>query len=356
MSKLMPLCVLSLAAAATAARPAAQQESDADRRSLTSKVLAGYRPTPADGEGAAARVAAVEALIDALPEERWTELILPLDHAERSNWTNVPPRADELGLRLGDCDETGLRAAFDLLATVLSPAGYLRMQHILLADDRLLRGGRPRVGFGAENFWLVIFGEPAVDGEWGLQLDGHHIALNLSFKGEKMTMSPTFLGAQPARYLIGIDSTVEPLAGPVAAAVELAGSLTTDQRSIALVAAKRGRNVAAAGKDGFVPEREGLACSELDESQRALVLGLAESVIRDLPKDVADARMEELSAEIDEMHFSWRGPTAPKSDVSFRLQGPSLILEYACQDLGGDPLDHLHLMVRNPKNEYGAGF
>ena len=32
---------------------------------------------------------------------------------------------------------------------------------------------------------------------------------------------------------------------------------------------------------------------------------------------------------------------------------PSLIIEYACQDLGGNPLDHLHTMYRDPTNEYG---
>ena len=42
--------------------------------------------------------------------------------------------------------------------------------------------------------------------------------------------------------------------------------------------------------------------------------------------------------------------------VSYRLQGPSLLVEYACQNLGGDPLDHLHAMYRDPTNEYGAGF
>ena len=33
-----------------------------------------------------------------------------------------------------------------------------------------------------------------------------------------------------------------------------------------------------------------------------------------------------------------------------------MIIEYACQDLGGRPLNHLHSMYRNPENEYGAAF
>ena len=48
------------------------------------------------------------------------------------------------------------------------------------------------------------------------------------------------------------------------------------------------------------------------------------------------------------------GPPKKKGDFSYRLQGPSLIIEYAGQDLGGDPHDHLHSMYRDPTNEYGA--
>lgn len=356
MSHALPLlAVLSLSAAAAASLRGATQDAKGDFPSLASRVLTEYEPEPDGGEGAKGRVAAAEALIAALPEARRAELLLPLDDPERARWTNVPPRADEEGLRLGDCDEAGLRAACDLLATVLSPEGYERARDIVLADDRLLRNGRPRVGFGAENFWLVLFGTPSKDGAWGLQLDGHHIALNLSFHGERMTMSPTFLGAQPAKFKRKGD-TVEPLASPVSAAFALIGSLDDEQRSAAIVAERRGSNVAAAGKDGFVPGREGLDCSGLTEAQTELALGLAENVLSMLPTGVATSRLEQLGAETGDMHFSWSGPTAPGSDVSFRLQGPTLLLEFACQDLGGDPLQHLHLMIRNPVNEYGAAF
>ncbi|MEM9379706.1 MAG: DUF3500 domain-containing protein [Planctomycetota bacterium] len=361
MSELLPLGVFfGIAAAATLAGPEPEPPRTAPGPSLVSRVLADYAPAPAaaatDGpeDHAAARVAAVTALLAKLPDERRAELLLPLDDDERSNWTNVPPGRDEEGLRLGDCGEEQLHAVCDLLATVLSEDGYARSRDILLGDDLLLRDGRPRPGFGAENYWLVLFGEPAVGGEWGLQLDGHHLALNLSFDGAAMTMSPTFLGAQPSRFERG-DSVAEPLAGAVAAAFALVGALTDEQRGVAVVGEQRGGNVAGAGRDGFVPAREGLPLSEVDASVRAKALAILDGVIGDLPEPAARARRAALADELSEMHFSWRGPTAPGSDVSFRLQGPTILLEYACQDLGGDPLDHLHLMYRDPTNEYGAG-
>ena len=77
-------------------------------------------------------------------------------------------------------------------------------------------------------------------------------------------------------------------------------------------------------------------------------------MVRDLPEPHATRRMAALEAEIDAMHFAWSGPIAAGSDMSYRVQGPSLIFEFAGQDLGGDPLDHLHAMFRDPTNEYGA--
>ena len=54
------------------------------------------------------------------------------------------------------------------------------------------------------------------------------------------------------------------------------------------------------------------------------------------------------------MSFSWWGPTLEEGDFSYRIQGPTIIIEYAGQDLGGDPHNHLHSMYRDPTNEYGA--
>ena len=85
-------------------------------------------------------------------------------------------------------------------------------------------------------------------------------------------------------------------------------------------------------------------------------MSLLDEYVSDMPKEIAAKRLEELQKELPEMHFSWSGPTPHKSDMSYKIQGPSLIVEYACQSLGGDPLNHVHAMYRNPTNEYGKQF
>lgn len=338
-----------LVAAALVAAATATQETET-QVSLTSATYLAYEPETRTG--IEARVAAAKALFEAVSDEKRAELRFELDDPEWANWTNLPTGEDEPGLRLGDCTEAELRAAFDLLATLLSPTGYARVRDIVLADDRLLRNGRPRTGFGAENFWLCVFGDPSKDERWGIQFDGHHLGLNIWVDGDVVSMSPSFLGAQPARFERGKER-VAPLGDIQTAAYEIAGSLTDEQKGVAVVGAKRGANAAAAGKDGVVPEVEGIACSALGSPQRKLVLGLIAQVVRFLPTDVAESRAKELARELDDMHFSWRGPTDDGADASYRLQGPTLLIECAGQNLGGDPTQHLHLMYRGFDREYG---
>jgi hypothetical protein len=74
-------------------------------------------------------------------------------------------------------------------------------------------------------------------------------------------------------------------------------------------------------------------------------------------ESAAAARMSELKADINETWFAWSGPTtaAPGSNITayYRIQGPHLVIEYAPQQLGGDPALHVHTMYRDPTNDYG---
>jgi len=84
-----------------------------------------------------------------------------------------------------------------------------------------------------------------------------------------------------------------------------------------------------------------------------MLLSLVSQWVNDLPPKQAGVRLTQIKSEIDEMKFAWKGSRKKGSDVSYTIQGPSLIIEYACQDLGGNPLDHIHTMYRDPTNEYG---
>ena len=68
---------------------------------------------------------------------------------------------------------------------------------------------------------------------------------------------------------------------------------------------------------------------------------------------VAKVKMEEMKKNIDDTWFAWSGPTEKDRAAYFRVQGPTVFIEYAPQRLGGDPTNHIHTIYRDPTNEYG---
>lgn len=326
----------------------------AGHASLVSKVLATFAPEGAEDADPAFMAKAAESFLASLSEPRRKQASFPYEDPERQDWTNVPPGTDEGGVRLGDCTEAELQAACGLLAAVLSDGGYAKVCNILLADDLLLRDGKPRRGFGAENFWLSIFGTPDSKQAWALQLDGHHLALNMTFQGKAIGLSPTFWGVQPAQFeRAGVAH--EPMADESAMAYALLCSLNEEQLAQALVAPRRAGMQTAAGRDGFIPEQGGLPCKDLEPDQRNLLTNVLGLYLSMLPPAHAKLRLGQLLHGVNGMSFSWSGPAEHPADVSYRIQGAEIILEYACQDIGGEPLQHLHAMYRNPTREYQAG-
>ena len=321
--------------------------------SLPSKVLSNYKPEIARDRTSESLVKSAATFLSSLNKELRSQAALPYDSAEKSKWTNVPPRGPQGGVRLGDLNQSQIKAALNLLSTVLSEQGYQKAINIPLADDRLLRNGERRPGFGAEDYWLAIFGKPSTKKPWGLQFDGHHIAINLAFHGDRMSMSPTFIGTQPREFQLGKDKII-PMSSEAPLGLKLYKSLNDAQKKSSTIGGKRANLVAAAGKDGIVPKPLGVSCKGFNDAQREALLDVIKVYVGDLPEPYLKHRIKELSAEINKMSFAWWGPAVAKGDFSYRIQGPSLIIEYAGQDLGGDPHDHLHSMYRDPTNEYGS--
>ena len=321
--------------------------------SLPSEVFSNYTPQAPETHSPDAMAAQAQAFLDSLNDDLRGQAALPYDSIEKSRWTNVPPRGPQGGVRLGDLSESQLKLAFDLLATVLSPQGYAKARGIPLADDRLLRNGERRPGFGAEDYWLAIICAPSAETPWAIQFDGHHLAINLAFHGDGMSLSPTFIGTQPREFELD-QNTVEPMAGKDAAGLAFLRTLSEAQQGEAILGKKRGNLVAGAGRDGVVPDAVGVSCENLDEAQKAALMKVIQLYVNDLPEPFSTKRLKELDGEIDRMTFAWWGPVEDDGDYSYRIQGPTLIIEFAGQDLGGDPHDHLHSMYRDPTNEYGA--
>ena len=85
--------------------------------------------------------------------------------------------------------------------------------------------------------------------------------------------------------------------------------------------------------------------------QKAL-LALIRTRIGIINDTAAAKRMAEIQANLARTYFAWSGPTTNGSAAYWRIRGPTLVIEYAPQQIGGSPTNHIHAMYRHPTNDY----
>jgi hypothetical protein len=189
-----------------------------------------------------------------------------------------------------------------------------------------------------------------------LQFGGHHLALNITIIGERGILTPTLTGAQPGLYTLN-GKTVRPLGQESDKALALLNSLDDNQRKQAILSFRLADLVLGPGQDGKTIQPEGLKASDMNDKQRAALLDVVAEWAGIVHENAAAARMAELKADINDTWFAWSGPAtaAPGSNITayYRIQGPHLVIEYAPQQMGGDPALHIHTMYRDPANDYG---
>ena len=313
-------------------------------------------PAPAivvDADADAAAVDAANAFLDALTSDQRAAAVLPFDSPLRPNWSNLPPGLtpfEHNGVRIGDLDAMQTELMHDFLRAALSPDGYAKVVGIVGAEDALAAtSGRQ---LSADNYWLAFFGEPSVDDPWGWQFGGHHLAVNVTVIDGRSYLSPTLVAIQPATYEAeGV--TVAPLAGEVQAGLALMHALGDTQRAAARV--QRPNELwAGAGKDGVLPPLEGSRVSDWSDAQQTLLLDAVALWVGLLPAASAEARLGEIAADLADITFAWNGDVDAGRPIYYRIQGPTLIIEFATQSRSGGDSAHYHSIYRDPTNEYGA--
>jgi hypothetical protein len=301
-------------------------------------------------------VASAQALLATLDEAGRQKVQFPFDSPQKARWSNFPsPMFQRAGLRLKDLTPTQRAAVTSLLSVALSPSGYRKVADIMHGDEVLRQtdGGRgPRGGgasFGEDEYYLAFVGSPSLSTPWMLQFGGHHLAINLTLKGAQATMAPSLTGAQPATYTVE-GRTVRPLGRENDAAFALVNALDASQRAQAILAYRVPDLVLGPGQDGRTIQPEGIRAASLSAAQQAQLWDVVREWVGIVNDSFAEPRMAELRANVRDTYFAWSGPTTNGAAAYFRIQGPTLVIEYAPQN----GVDHIHTIYRDPTNDYGA--
>jgi hypothetical protein len=318
-----------------------------------------------DGEApapAAKAVTAANKFLQSLDDRLRAKATFAFDSPKRSGWSNLPPSfVPRNGVRMGELSKDQRAAAMEVVAAVTSKAGYQKVLDIIAGDDVLARGGgkgkkggkggkgkKGGLGFGFDNFYLAFFGKPSATEPWLVEFGGHHLALNVTVVGKEFVLTPTLTCAQPSSFERD-GKTVRPLGVEVDTAFQLMGSLDGKQREQAILKNRVRDLLLGPGRDGKGLQPDGLKGADMNDKQRALLVDLAGAWVTILPEPFARPRMEQIKADIKETYFAWSGATAEGSVAYFRVQGPTVVIEYAPQGT----TDHIHTIVRELGNDYG---
>lgn len=293
--------------------------------------------------------------------EKDTVLFDWTDTVQKQRWSNLPPRGfTRAGLMWGDLNEAQQNAWLAIMQASLSTEGYNRVLAMWGADDaNATQTGQSNL-FGKQYYNLALIGTPSDTGPWMWQFGGHHLAVNATIAGGRVSMTPSFVGSEPATYSDAAGNTVRPLGDIEDESFALINSLDDTQKQAAILGSTPINLVLGAGQDGKTIAPEGLPITQMTAEQRAAALTLIGHYTGLVDDADAAARMTEIKSAPSQTYFAWYGPTTAGSAAYFRFTAPTLVIEYAPQ---GDPRGdrtpttaHIHGIYRDPTNEYGAKY
>ncbi len=113
------------------------------------------------------------------------------DTAERTRWHwTTPGGFPRNGLPLRDMAKDQRDAALALLQASVSDKGFTKALNIMTLQNDL--------GNDPEMYYVTVFGTPDSTGSgqpWSWRFEGHHYSRHFTVVGDKVTMTPFFLGA-----------------------------------------------------------------------------------------------------------------------------------------------------------------
>lgn len=320
--------------------------------------------------------AAIDILAALTPDQRAKAVLNFDDHPARTFWHYTP--IERQGLPLNQMDYPQQRLVQRLVSLGLSRGGYVTAATIMGLETTLdfLEGWTfPLPGRDARWYYLSFFGTPDAQAPWGWKFEGHHISLNYTMlKGQIISPTPTFFGANPAEAPLGLTGKLRPLGAEEDLARELIHELNPEQRAAATIAAEAPTDMVTTNRpqlvSGFLPVTsdrtlalevsgalrysetpQGLAAAAMQPGQQEILHTLLKHYLHRLPDVVAEVEGQKLVGRLGEVHFAWAGGIEKGQPHYYRLQGSQQLIEY---DNTQNNANHIHSVWRDPQDDFGA--
>ena len=281
--------------------------------------------------------------LNLLDESQRTKTSYAFNDPELTRWHwTTPGNFPRNGLPLREMQTSQRDAAFALLQVSQSAYGLQKSLDIISLQNDL--------GNDPELYYITVFGTPGVE-PWGWRWEGHHLSRRFNIVNEKLSVTPFFLGAWPTVNNAGLKA----MEREEWAARELVSSLDDSQRAVAIFQQDApGRHFTQ--NDAYVSPLEniGIAASNLNVDQQALITEIIHKYLDTLPDIIAAPHLERLQiAGIENITFAWAGPLESQRPHYYRMQGPTFLLEH---DNSRNRGTHIHSVWRDFAEDFGQTF
>lgn len=297
--------------------------------------------------------------------------MLDFTDTSRLKWNNLPVglRA-RVGTSIGNMNDDQRKLVHRILSASLSSQGYLKATSVMHLDELINRFYDSlyykkgiddttytfvkNLLWSPKNYFFAFFGAPT-DHQWGFKLEGHHLSINFTFVGDQISVTPFFIGTDPAEYLNSEYAGLRVLGQEEDLGLKLINALTADQKKKAIMSEEVPADIITAAESGKrLVDYWGIKGLELDKKQKAIMLYIIREFVFNLEYDKAVIEYDKiLKAGIDQIYFGWIGGQEEKEAHYFILNGPGFLIEF---DNNGGPrksANHIHAIWREKGNENG---
>jgi hypothetical protein len=294
---------------------------------------------------------AAKNFLAALSDEQRAKATFELKDDERLNWHFIP--RERKGLPIKEMTSAQRALANALLSSGLSYRGYFKASTIMSLEQILkdMEQGKGPVR-DPERYFFTIFGKPESHGTWGWRVEGHHLSLNFTLSGDKVAVTPSFMGTNPAEVKEGPRKGLRVLGTEEDLARKLVKSLDQKLLQTALYTNKAPADIiTGAERKAHALEPKGVSMKQLSREQRETLLAIIHEYVYRARPEVADLDFKEIkNAPQDKIFFAWAGGLERGEPHYYRVQGPGFLLEY---DNTQNNANHVHAVWRDLKNDFG---
>jgi len=311
------------------------------------------------------------AFMNTLSEEQLQAVNYNFIDSARTKWTNLPVgMANRPGIRYGDLAESSKVKFHHVLTTLFSSQGYLKTTSIMKLDDILnevyetayqkkeidddLIAELRALNWGYGNYYIAIWGKPGDAKPWGFKFAGHHISINLSAVGDHFSVTPFFLGTDPAEVHTTKYAGMRFLSKEEDYGFQLINSLSEQQKAVATLSKDVPQDIITNPQsEQRITTYEGIKASDLTPEQQKFLKYIIEEYINNLEHEKAHEYLDKFYATaLDSIYFAWIGSYVAQKPHYYVINSPDFLIEYDNMGFQRNG-NHIHSIWREKGNDFG---